>query len=476
VRAIRYPIRWIWTILPAPISNAGTDITRCRNNSSVQLNGSVTNATGGVWTGGNGIYTPGNNVLNAIYTPTQLELISGTLALTLTTTGNGLCNPVSDNVVITFTPSPTVNAGVNQTKCANNASTQLAGSVTIATGAIWTGVDGTFSPSATSLNAIYTPTATEISNGSVTLTLTTTGNGTCNSVSDQMTIFFTAAPQIDAGANQTKCANNAVTQLTGTVTVATGVQWSGGLGLFLPNSASLNPTYTPTAAEINNGSVTLTITSTGNGSCTAVTDQVTIFFTSAPTVNAGNDISICANNANAVLNGSFTIASGIIWSGGAGTFSPNNLTPNATYTPTPSEITNGSVTLTLTSTGNGTCTAVNDVVVIAITPSPTVNAGNNFTVCSNNASANLTGPITGATGGVWSGGAGTFSPSTNALNPIYIPRITEISNGSVTLTLASTGNGHCLAVSDPITGYYSGFPTADAGSNQTQCVTMSVIP
>jgi len=459
----------ILTILPSPISNAGTDITRCRNNSNVQLNGSVTNATGGVWTGGNGTYSPGNNVLNAIYTPTPLELISGTLALTLTTTGNGLCNPVSDNVVITFTPSPTVNAGVNQTKCANNATTQLAGSVTIATGAIWTGVDGTFSPSATSLNAIYTPTATEISNGSVTLTLTTTGNGTCNSVSDQMTIFFTAPPQIDAGVNQTKCANNAVTQLTGTVNVATGVQWSGGLGLFLPNNATLNATYTPTTAEINNGSVTLTITSTGNGNCNAVTDQVTIFFTPSPTVNAGNDISICANNANAVLNGSFTIASGIIWSGGAGTFSPNNLAPNATYTPTPSEITNGSVMLTLTSTGNGTCTAVNDVVVITITPSPTVNAGNNITVCSNNASTVLNGQITGATGGVWSGGSGTFNPSTNALNPVYTPTTSEINNGSVTLTLTSIGNGNCNAVNDQVTIFFTASPTVDAGVGQTKC-------
>lgn len=465
----------VLTILPAPISNAGADVSRCRNNANVQLAGSVTHASGGVWTGGNGIYVPGNNVLNAIYTPTQAEILSGSLVLTLTTTGNGLCNPVADNVMITFTPAPTINAGANQTKCANNAATVLTGSVTVATGGAWSGGGGTFSPSATSLSPIYTPTTAEIANGSVTLTLTSTGNGTCNAVTDDMTIFFTATPQVGAGPDQTKCANNAVIQLAGTVSVATGIQWSGGLGLFLPNSTALNATYTPTTTEINNGSVTLTITSTGNGNCNNVNDQITIFFTPAPTVNAGNDITICANNAMASLNGTYTVATGIIWSGGAGVFSPNNLAANATYTPTPTERTNGSVALTLSTTGSGNCTSVSDIVIITISPAPIVNAGNDITVCSNNASATLNGQISSAAGGIWSGGSGNFSPSTNALNPIYTPSATEISNGSVTLTLTSTGNGNCNAVSDQVTIFFTTSPTVDAGINQTKCANNAII-
>jgi len=224
------------TITPAPVPNAGTDLVRCSNNAQVQLTGSMANATGGmanatggVWTGGNGIYVPGNNVLTTTYTPTAAEISSGSLILTLTSTGNGLCTPVADNMTITFTPSPTVNAGPNQTKCGNNAATTLAGSVTVATGGIWSGGGGSYSPSNTALNPIYTPTAAEISNGSVTLTLTTSGNGLCNSVSDDVTISFTTAPQVDAGVNQTKCANNAVTQLAGTFSIATGVQWTGGV-------------------------------------------------------------------------------------------------------------------------------------------------------------------------------------------------------------------------------------------------------
>lgn len=459
----------VLTITPAPTANAGPDQSVCRNNANVSLNGVVTVASGGVWTGGAGTFTPSNNVLNPVYTPTAAELSAGSLTLVLTTTGNGICNAVSDNVLITFTPAPVVNAGADQTKCGNNPNATLAGSVTGATGGVWTGGTGGFSPSASALNAVYTPSASEISAGSVTLTLTSTGNGTCNAVSDQMTIFYTAPPTANAGPDQTKCANNAATTLAGSVTVASGGQWSGGLGTFSPSNTSLNAVYTPTAAEIASGSITLTLTTTGNGTCSSVTDQVTIFFTTAPTANAGPDQTVCANNPTVTLAGSFTVASGAAWTGGGGVYSPNNTTMNATYLPTAAERTAGTVTLTLTTTGNGGCTAVSDQVVITITPAPTVNAGPDQTKCGNNPTATLAGSVTVASGGNWSGGAGTFSPSSSALNATYTPTAAEVSAGSVTLTLTTTGNGTCNAVSDQVTIFYTAPTTANAGPDQTKC-------
>ncbi|MEZ4801050.1 MAG: hypothetical protein R2809_15010 [Flavobacteriales bacterium] len=164
----------------------------------------------------------------------------------------------------------------------------------------------------------------------------------------------------------------------------------------------------PTAGEIANGSLTLTLTSTGNGSCSSVTDQVTIFFTAAPTVDAGANQISCANNPDVTLNASFTIASGIVWSGGSGTFSPSNTSPNAVYTPSATEITMGTVTLTATTTGNGTCNQVLDQVTITIQPAPVVNAGQDISSCANNSSVSLSGQVFNATGGMWSGGSGTF--------------------------------------------------------------------
>lgn len=457
------------TITPAPTANAGPDQSKCRNNASTNLSGAVTVATGGVWSGGAGTFAPSNNVLNPVYTPTAGELTAGSVLLTLTTTGNGICNPASDNILITFTPSPVVNAGPDQTKCGNNPAATLAGTVSGATGGVWTGGAGGFAPSATALNAVYTASAGEISAGNVTLTLTSTGNGTCNAVTDQITIFFTSSPTANAGPDQTKCANNAATTLAGSVTVATGGQWSGGLGTFAPSSNALNAVYTPTAAEIAGGSMNLTLTTTGNGTCNSVTDQMTIFFTPAPTVNAGPNQTVCANNSVVTLAGAFTTSAGAAWTGGAGTFSPNNTTMNATYAPTAAERTAGTVTLTLTTTGNGGCNAVNDQMVITITPSPTANAGPDQTRCANNANAVLAGAVTVATGGAWSGGGGTFNPSSAALNATYTPTPGEISSGSVTLTLTTTGNGTCNAVTDQVTIFFSAAPTANAGVDQTKC-------
>lgn len=459
----------ILTIAPAPVSNAGPDQSRCRNNANVSLSGAVTNAGGGIWSGGAGTFVPNNTTLNAVYVPTSGELTAGSVVLTLTTTGNGICNPVADNVLITFTPSPVVNAGPDVTRCGNNAAATLAGSVSNATGGVWTGGAGGLSPSATALNAVYTPTPGEIAGGSITLTLTSTGNGTCNPVSDQVTIFYSAPPTANAGADLTRCANNPAAQLGGSVTIASGGTWSGGLGVFTPNANTLNATYTATSGEIASGSVTLTLTTTGNGTCNAVTDQVTIFFTAPPTVNAGSDLIVCANNPAAALNGSFTIAGGVVWSGGSGTFSPNNTAPNAVYTPSIAEITAGSVTLTLTSTGNGTCNAVSDQVLITITASPVVNAGADINSCANAVPVQLSAQVFGASGGVWSGGGGTFTPNNTTLNALYSPSNAELTAGQTTLTLTSTGNGNCNAVSDNITINFAPSPVSSAGANQTVC-------
>jgi hypothetical protein len=110
----------------------------------------------------------------------------------------------------------------------------------------------------------------------------------------------------------------------GSVTIATGAIWSGGLGTFSPGTAALNAVYSPTSAELSAGFVDLVLTSTGNGGCAPVTDAVHITFTPAPTANAGADALVCASKPGRRLNGAVTIATGAIWSGGAGTFNPSN--------------------------------------------------------------------------------------------------------------------------------------------------------
>src|SRR5207244_3647133 len=138
--------------------------------------------------------------------------------------------------------------------------------------------------------------AAEVAAGSVTLTLTTNDPaGPCGPVSDPMTITFTSGATANAGLDRSSCGRSPAVQLAGSVGgSATSGTWSGGAGSFSPNASTLNATYTPTAAEISAGSVTLTLTTNDPaGPCGTVSDQVKITFTSGPTANVP-DVTFCS--------------------------------------------------------------------------------------------------------------------------------------------------------------------------------------
>src|SRR5204863_275538 len=270
------------------------------------LNGSVTNATGGTWSGGAGKISRGATTLTAVYTPTAGEITAGTVTLTLTTTGIAAgCVAAADQMTITITPAPVANANVNQTVCASSPNVTLNGSVTNATGGTWSGGAGIFNPGITTLAAVYTPTAGEITAGTVTLTLTTTGIAAgCVAAADQMTITITPAPTAAANTDQTVCASSPNVTLNGSVTNATGGTWSGGAGIFNPNATTLAAVYTPTAAEITAGTVTLTLTTAAIPTCcVAAADQMTITITPAPIATANVNQTVCASSPNVTLNG-----------------------------------------------------------------------------------------------------------------------------------------------------------------------------
>src|SRR5690606_14045607 len=136
------------------------------------------------------------------------------------------------------------------------------------------------------------PTAIDISASPLTFTLRTTGNGTCKPATDQLTVTITPAPVVNAGPDQTICADLLGTPLNGSVSGGTTTgTWSASPagGTLGPNANTLNATFYPSAANKAAGSVTLTLTSTNNGLCNVVTDQMVITITPAPTVNAGPD-------------------------------------------------------------------------------------------------------------------------------------------------------------------------------------------
>jgi hypothetical protein len=255
-----------------------------------------------------------------------------------------------------------------------------------------------------------------------------------------VTITINAIATVNAGGDQTICAGSTVT-LAGVIGgSASSATWSGGTGTFAPDNTTLNAVYTPSAGEVAAGTVTLTLTTNdpdGAGPCVAASDQVTITINAIATVNAGGDQTICAGGTVNLAGSIGGSASSATWSGGTGTFTPDNTTLNAVYTPSAGEITAGTVTLTLTTNdpdGAGPCLPATDQVTITINPAATLNAGPDQSICAGS-TVTLAGSIGGsASSATWSGGTGTFAPDNTTLNAVYTPSAADVTAGTVTLT------------------------------------------
>ena len=175
-------------------------------------------------------------------------------------------------------PTPTVNAGADDTVCLNSP-ISLNGTIGGgATSAYWTtSGTGTFAD-ASSLTTTYTPSTADLNNGTVTLTLTTNDpTGLCPSANDQLVISIGSSATVDAGADQAICSNSPIS-LTGSIGGgATSASWStSGSGTFA-DASSLTTTYSPSIADINSGNVVLTLTTNFvSNDCPSVSDQVNI--------------------------------------------------------------------------------------------------------------------------------------------------------------------------------------------------------
>lgn len=125
-----------------------------------------------------------------------------------------------------------------------------------------------------------------------------------------------------------------------------------------------------TSQTIAVGVGTYNVQLSDSSGCPPVYAQVTVTaFSVAISANAGPDQVVCSQNPLTTLNATVTGASGGVWSGGSGTFSPDSITlSNVSYMPSSAEIAAGQATLILTTTGNGTCPPASDTIVISIMP------------------------------------------------------------------------------------------------------------
>ena len=148
-------------------------------------------------------------------------------------------------------------------------------------------------------------------------------------------------------------------------------------------SDPLRPTYTPNTADISRGKVTLTLTARF---CNLEsTRSIDIEFIAMPTVDIGPDVTICENSVSYVIpdTGGTTGYSTLAWTstGSAGTLNDMTiLTP--TYTPSPSDISDGEIVFTLKVNSGVPCnTILTDTKKITIQRLPVITTVSSAQIC-----------------------------------------------------------------------------------------------
>lgn len=246
-------------------------------------------------------------------------------------------------------------------------------------------------------------------------------------------------------------------------------------------TASGADTYTWEPGGLTGASVvvkptqTTTYTVTGTSSSSScpgnATTTATVEMKPGTALDAGPDQAICFGET-ATLGGKLTGApAAITWTGGTGTFNPDNKTLTAQYTPSPAEMAAGTVTLTLTAPATGTiCPVIDSKTTITINPVAVVDAGPDQKICLDG-SVTLAGVASGgAVSGIWSGGTGVYSPNASTANAVYTPSKSEQALGKVTLKFTTNDPpGPCPAVEDEVTIYMDQKPIAIAGDPVSIC-------
>ncbi|HRH38807.1 MAG TPA: SprB repeat-containing protein, partial [Flavobacteriales bacterium] len=347
---------------------------------------------------------------------------AGNYSVSITDANN--CAPATGNIAITAAAQPNqANAGADLVGCVGAFPIVLNGSVVNATGGAWGGGTGSFSGAWP--NVSYNPSAADVQNNGVTLTLTSTGNTNCPAASDQV---FINIPNSFANAS-----------ISGTNISCNG--GNNGTAIFSPaapgftyawNTTPVQSTSTATGLGAGNYSVLAT---DAFGCSTTLSTTLT-----QPTALALLGMNVTNETCAGDANGSITASA----SGGTGpyTFTWNNGATGAVLTA-------GAGTYTVTIVDANGCAPINGTATIIANGQPNeANAGPDQIGCIGSFPIGLNGSVVNATGGTWSGGTGSFSGAWP--NVSYNPSTADVQNNGVTLTLTSTGNTNCPAASDQV--------------------------
>ncbi len=366
---------------PAATVNAGPSQPVCAG-FSIQLAGAFGGtASSAFWTSSNGGVFSNPASVNSIYTP---AINFGTTVLTLTTNQPpGPCPAVNSKMIVTVSPTPVANPGLNDTIC-NGYTSQIGGAAQTGYHYNWSPSTGLTDSTVANPGVILTNPGNGVLNQTYTLIVNDNG---CKDTA-QVTVSVFPTPDVNAGPPVSTCQSDTV-RLTATASGANSYLWTSPAGTFA-SPDSLSTLFIP---AITNGIAVATLTIAQIPAvCPAAASTVNVSVTTFATLNHSFNQSICSGiPLGAInLNGNPT---GTTFSWTA--FSPNgitglNLSGSGTIIPEQTLVndsaTSGLVIYNISPLYNG-CSGVNVSDTIRVLPQPQVILPPTQTICSGATSA-----------------------------------------------------------------------------------------
>lgn len=355
------------TVNPQESLNMGSATIVCLNSGTVDLEENNP-FPGGVWTSpyvNGSVFDPaasGKGTFNIRY---ELDRGNGCIAI--------------GTKSVTVRDALTVDAGPAVQVCSNGAALNLMATAS-KTGGIWQGEgvtpQGVFNPSGLAAN---------------TYVLTYTYADSYCSTSDTRTVTILPAPPVFVGAPITVCRTSPdIDLMEGVATL--GGYWHG-------NGVQADNMFNPRLFVAGTYTVNYTVNS-ANGCSVTVPKQITI--TNPPTIDAGQNLTVCSGSEDIFLEIGASVP--------GGTFTGPYVQGNKFLV---SEAPVNTYTVTYTYSNNG-CTSV-DTKTVTVRQPKEVSIGGDLTLCKNSAPYNLVLDVS-QTGGTFSGSLGLqngtfFNPS-----------------------------------------------------------------
>ncbi|MBL0136296.1 MAG: hypothetical protein IPP79_21135, partial [Chitinophagaceae bacterium] len=318
-----------------------------------------------------------------------------------------------------------------------------------------------------SLNAVYTPSSSDILNGLVVLSINTYSGNTCKDTTDSMMLKIQKQAIANAGPDQVICNDDSYVILGASASDFDSLQWShNGLGT-LSGINTLSPVYEPAVGE--SGSVKLTLKVTGLSTCADVIDQMNLTINPSIILTTSGNLETCESSPVQITGVSAQNYSSNLWtSSGSGSFdNPAKLNP--VYHPSTSDVTNGSASLTINVNGVVPCKNSSAQLVLTIVRNAIIDAGRDTIICNN-----IDFQVTGASASNYQALTWTIMPessgtlsSATTLNPFFSP--SPGFSGAVNLLFRATAYPACGSniVSDQVTLEIAKSPEVDAGEDRT---------